>query len=159
MILPIVLVLVPILARWDTALLIAAEQPISAQSTAPSRDEPLRTWSDATGQHHTEAVLLRLENGKVWLRRKDGTQIAVPLDKLSEADRNYLRRWPSTVDTSARNAPNDSHTDLPALLAKGGEAWLSLERYEAFQTKLVAGKRFWIWPVEDLPLAVDEQGL
>jgi hypothetical protein len=46
-----------------------------------------RTWTDATGSFKVEAELVRVVDGKVELRKPDGTVIAVPLDRLSTADR------------------------------------------------------------------------
>ncbi len=46
----------------------------------------LRTWTDSTGQFKVEAELIRVADGKVELKKADGTVIAVPLDRLSPAD-------------------------------------------------------------------------
>jgi WD40 repeat protein len=48
-----------------------------------------RTWSDASGKFKIEARLLRIEDGKVVLRRTDDKEVTVPLDKLCEADQKY----------------------------------------------------------------------
>jgi len=45
-----------------------------------------RTWTDATGKFSVEAELVRVADGKVELKKADGTIIAVPLDRLSPAD-------------------------------------------------------------------------
>jgi len=45
-----------------------------------------RTWSDATGKFKIEAELVRVADGKVELKKADGTVVSVPLDKLSAAD-------------------------------------------------------------------------
>ena len=50
-----------------------------------------RTWTDSTGQHRMTATLVKLSDGKVILKKADGKTVALPIDKLSAADRAYLR--------------------------------------------------------------------
>lgn len=49
-----------------------------------------RTWSDTTGSFKVEARVARLHDGAVVLRRADGKEITVPLEKLSSSDRTVL---------------------------------------------------------------------
>jgi hypothetical protein len=51
----------------------------------------IRTWSDSTGKHKVEAEFVELKDQKVTLRRKDGKAITIALEKLSEADRSFVR--------------------------------------------------------------------
>jgi hypothetical protein len=51
-----------------------------------------RKWTDDTGRYSVEAELVDVKDGKVVLRKADGTTVEVPLDKLSAADREYLRQ-------------------------------------------------------------------
>ena len=53
---------------------------------------PSRTWTDATGKFRTEAEYLGLDDGKVKLKKANGKVITVPLEKLSEADQEYVRK-------------------------------------------------------------------
>ncbi len=50
----------------------------------------MRTWSDSSGQFQIEATLDSQTAFDVVLRKKDGTTIKVPLDKLSVADQEYV---------------------------------------------------------------------
>ena len=51
-----------------------------------------RSWKDRSGKYQIVARLVRVEDQHVLLERKsDGNVIKVALDKLSEADRKYLR--------------------------------------------------------------------
>lgn len=57
------------------------------------RFEPVstvRTWTDATGKHKVEAELVGVADGKVTLRKTDGKTTTIALDKLSDADREYV---------------------------------------------------------------------
>jgi hypothetical protein len=54
-------------------------------------ESPLRTWSDNTGGFKVEAEFVSFGSGKVRLRKADGSEIQVPLERLSEADVEYVR--------------------------------------------------------------------
>jgi hypothetical protein len=54
-----------------------------------------RTWSDPSGRFRIEARLESQTAFEVVLRKKDGAQIKVPLEKLSTADQEYV----ATLDT------------------------------------------------------------
>jgi hypothetical protein len=64
----------------------AAEPPKAAK---PER-EP-REWQDATGQFKVTATLKSMASGKVHLVKQDGSEITVPVDKLSEDDQAYIK--------------------------------------------------------------------
>ena len=51
---------------------------------------PLRTWTSSKGGATVEARLVRCLAGKVLLERADGTTLEVPVDRLSDADRDYI---------------------------------------------------------------------
>jgi len=63
-----------------------------APAAAPPGAAAPRTWTDATGAFEIEAVYLGFSAGVVRLRRSDGREVAVPLEKLSQADQGYVRR-------------------------------------------------------------------
>ena len=50
-----------------------------------------RLWKDATGKFSVQAELIEQDDAQVILKKSDGEQIAVPLAKLSDADRAYLQ--------------------------------------------------------------------
>ncbi len=58
---------------------------------APAGRTNFRTWTDDTGQHTTEAALVDFSDGQVRLRTADGSVLTVPVDRLSQADREFLR--------------------------------------------------------------------
>lgn len=57
--------------------------------TAPTAK---RTWTDNTGKFKIEAEFVKLSGGRVTLRRDDGTEITLTLDRLSEADRRIAQQ-------------------------------------------------------------------
>jgi hypothetical protein len=51
----------------------------------------VRTWTDSTGKHSIEAEFRGMVDGKVKLRKMDGSEINLPLEKLSDADQKWVR--------------------------------------------------------------------
>jgi len=76
---------------------------------------PLRTWSDVSGKFKVRASLLEVEEGNVRLRKYDGKTITVPLEKLSEADQQWI----------ARNASRATAEGAPAAAEGGASEWPS----------------------------------
>ena len=76
------------------------------QEAKPVPGAELRTWTDTTGTYKTEAMFVRIaEDGRVELKKANGTVARVPLDKLSPADQELAKKL-STAAT-AGNDPND----------------------------------------------------
>ena len=71
-------------------LLLAALRPAAGQEAAADRP-PLRTWTDSSGQHQTEAVFVGALDGEVVLKKKDGSIVSLRLEKLSQADQEYVK--------------------------------------------------------------------
>lgn len=53
-----------------------------------------RTWTSAGGKHTTEAKYSGVSSGVVTLTKKDGTVSKVPIEKLSESDRDWIKNHP-----------------------------------------------------------------
>ena len=65
------------------------------ESTGPEAGQSkFRTWTDASGEYRTEAAFLGFENGQVRLEKRDGTRITIAIQKLAEADQEFVRaQW------------------------------------------------------------------
>jgi hypothetical protein len=50
----------------------------------------LRTWNDSTGAFSVEAEFVGVKEGKVLLKKADGRTVAIPLDRLSKEDREFV---------------------------------------------------------------------
>ncbi len=61
----------------------------------------LRQWTDATGKHSIQAEFVELKDGKVRLRKEDGKEVTIPLEKLSEADRKFVEQQSNGKPASA----------------------------------------------------------
>jgi formylglycine-generating enzyme required for sulfatase activity len=66
--------------------------PVAAVSgePAPPKAPGSRTWTSAKGGHTIEAAFVSLKDGVVTLEKADGTQLILRLDKLIEADQEYV---------------------------------------------------------------------
>ncbi len=65
-------------------------RPQAARLASPSGSPFSRTWSDATGRFKVEAEFLSSANGKVLLRRSDGREVELPIEKLSGKDQEAI---------------------------------------------------------------------
>jgi hypothetical protein len=72
-------------------LRIEATELAKAQAAQPNASLGLRTWTDASGKFKVEAELLGVQEGKVRLKRPNGKEVTIPIDKLSAADREIAR--------------------------------------------------------------------
>lgn len=59
---------------------------------SPAPGDGLRVWTDASGNHKTEAAFVETTANGVRLRKPDQTIILVPLNRLSAADREWVGR-------------------------------------------------------------------
>jgi hypothetical protein len=64
-----------------------------------------REWSDATGKFRIQAKLKNVADGKVELLTDDGRDLSVPLEKLTEADRQYANLWLKRSDGKPPKLP------------------------------------------------------
>src|SRR6266480_1292182 len=65
-----------------------------------------RTWSDATGKFSVSAELVEVQGGKAVLRRADGKEIKVPVERLCDVDQAFIK----TRDGS-RSLPSATEVD------------------------------------------------
>lgn len=66
------------------------EKPLRGQ-LLPQSDE-FRTWTDASGGYTIEAKYAGTAFGKVQLKKKDGSKVVVPMEQLSDADRDWIQK-------------------------------------------------------------------
>jgi hypothetical protein len=80
-----------------------------------------RTWTDSTGRFSVEAELAEIKQDSVVLKKASGSTVTVPLSRLSDADREYLKALPRPDAQPSRGegtrAPlsfPDALTELPS---------------------------------------------
>lgn len=52
----------------------------------------VRTWTPASGGRPIQGALIKVEDGKIFIKKTDGHILGVPAERLSEEDRNYARQ-------------------------------------------------------------------
>jgi len=65
-----------------------------APTAVPETLKPVsrfRRWTDSTGKYSVEAEYRGVLSGKVRLRKQDGTDVSLPLERLSEEDRQWIQ--------------------------------------------------------------------
>ncbi len=74
-------------ARLETegSSLSAADSPATL-----SAQPELRTWHDLTGTYQVEAALVSYQDRQLTLKKKDGSTVLVPIEKLSKEDQAYV---------------------------------------------------------------------
>ncbi len=119
----------------------------------PSRPPTTRTWSDTSGQHKIKATFVELADDQVRLRKSDGSEILVPVDKLCKADRDWLTRnaaraagtGSSAVDWPGWRGPNrDGKSPDKGLLKQWPEggpklAWKISDLGQGYSSVAVVG--------------------
>jgi hypothetical protein len=65
-----------------------AEPSADTARTAPV--EPRRRWIDAAGAHATVGSLVDVRGDRVEILKANGRTITVPIDRLSDFDRDYV---------------------------------------------------------------------
>jgi hypothetical protein len=84
-------------------LIVATLWMVAFPASLPLGAAETRTWSDKTGAFSREAEFLMLQSGTVHIRTTDGKVKQIALEKLSDADRDYV---------SNANAPRRPPEDL-----------------------------------------------
>ncbi len=88
------------------------EKPADTESTEAL---PTRTWNDSTGAFSVEAQFAGVKDGKVLLKKSDGEIVAVPLDRLSREDREFVAAQSAAKDKAPKRGAAEkrelSHDD------------------------------------------------
>lgn len=80
---------------------------LGAEATGARSASTSRTWRDVSGKFSVIAEFKGFEQGKVKLRKTDGSEISVPLEKLSQADRDWVRSHQRGPAAAKKNADDD----------------------------------------------------
>ena len=66
-----------------------------------------RTWTDSTGKFRVSAEFVTVQGDKVLLRRTDGSQLEVPVKRLSAEDQAFVESQQSATSAPEPPAPGD----------------------------------------------------
>jgi hypothetical protein len=62
-----------------------------ANRDTPSQNENFRKWTTSNNKFSTEAVFVKTQDNSVVLKKRYGKEVTVPIEKLSDTDREYIR--------------------------------------------------------------------
>lgn len=71
--------------------------------------ETPRTWSDASGKFKIQGTFVSNDNGKITLKKSDGSELEIELKKLSATDQKYV----ADLEKAAANSPFKTKEDDP----------------------------------------------
>ena len=125
-----------------------------------------RTWTSSTGGSTTEAAFLDFREGKVRLKKRNESILSVPIEKLSQADQNWVNARVAagaSPDTGPASAKEATAEDKPvigiqecslfaaeelkeetATLRAGAEVSVEEERAWAVRVATAEGKKGWV---------------
>ncbi len=125
----------------------AGQKRIEAQERAV--DRALRIWSTRAGDYQTKATLLAFDGKVVQLRKENGARVSIAIEKLSEADQEYVRKQiggyrktkdsvPRKADTGATSEVESKCRDLCEQITKayggkgaGGKATIAVVEFSS----------------------------
>ena len=70
-----------------------------------------REWTDSSGTYKIEAELVKLDGEVVHLKKSDGTIVKVPLNKLCEDDRKFVRQQMTANSAASPKADSQPSID------------------------------------------------
>lgn len=68
---------------------------------------PMRTWNDSTGAFSVEAQFAGVEQGKAMLKKADGKIVGVPLERLSQEDREFVASQSGAKKKATKSGPRE----------------------------------------------------
>lgn len=96
-------------AAFGVVVLWVCVAPLQAQ---------MRLWTDNTGKFSIEAELVEVKQDSVVLKKASGSTVNVPLSRLSDADREYLKALPRPDAQPSRDAGTRAPLSFPGALTE-----------------------------------------
>ncbi|HUT93429.1 MAG TPA: SHD1 domain-containing protein [Thermoguttaceae bacterium] len=98
----------------DLKTQLATGRPQEKAAQSGDKDGNLfRTWTDASRKTLARGEFVSLLDGKVCLQKEDGTAAVIPLEELSQADREYVKvRAPDEVAEDAKRGELDAGPEV-----------------------------------------------
>lgn len=76
-------------------------------------DLAAREWTSADGKFKIEAELVEVKDGEAFLKRPDGSFVAVRIEKLSDRDRKFIESNTKSTARPANDSPSESEAVAP----------------------------------------------
>lgn len=81
--------------------LLAAIWLLAGSLGQTAKQPEFRTCTDSTGKYQVEAAFVDFQNGQLRLKKPDGQVVSLAIEKLSQADQQYIRQRPFRKATTA----------------------------------------------------------
>lgn len=107
---------------------------------------PSRFFTDATGKFRIRAVIIDLNETNVKLRKSDGTEVEVPITRLSESDQKYLQEQYRRYKEMAGDFPIGTAVEIfstgswhpgKVLAVEPGKYFITFDKYSEAWNKWV----------------------
>jgi thiol-disulfide isomerase/thioredoxin len=98
-----------------------------------------RTWTDAASGRTLEGDFVRMDAGQVVVRRADGIEVRIALNKLSPTDQEFVQSQAQTAPPAASAPPKPNHKK-GELLKEGDVIDLSFKPVNGAKVDLAAMK-------------------
>ncbi|MEL7498615.1 MAG: SHD1 domain-containing protein [Planctomycetota bacterium] len=86
---------------------------VSLPQIATATPQDVRTWKDASGKFEVKATFVRVDGDNVVIKKEDGGELSVPLNKLSPIDQGYVEGRRSSSATPKDDNPFQPMTSQP----------------------------------------------
>jgi hypothetical protein len=78
---------------------------VAELSDQPMKQRELRVWGDNSGKFHVVAEFVEVTDDVVTLRKSNGSTVEVPLQRLSEKDKEFVENLGSDDASSENSQP------------------------------------------------------
>ena len=102
---------------------------------------PRREWSDPSGKFRVQAELVSVRGDKVILEKADGSIVTVPIEKLCQADRDFIKENASPKTTPNPSRPSNSDSIEKPSPSAFGEIENSAKAKLSSQRRLACASR------------------
>lgn len=103
-------------SRLCIAVLLSLLATATSLQTTLQAQEEIREWTDKSGKFKVKAKFDSVEEQTVVLNKADGTQIRVPISRLSQSDQDYLTERSSNPSSNSQADKQASKVPVTELL-------------------------------------------
>lgn len=143
--------------RLSIAIVLLAAGPCFAQQPGS------RFFTDQTGKFRIRAVVMDLDETNVKLKKADGVEVVVPLNRLSDRDQTFLRDMLQKYKAMVGDFPIGTKVEIKStggwypgevLQVQPGQYFISFDDYSDRWNKWVTAKELRLIPAEETSAAI-----
>jgi len=123
----------------------------TGESQVPAQKS--RTWTDASGAHKIEAVMVKQSGDVVELKKSDGAIVKIPIDKLSAADQEFLKNPPKA--SSPFEVVKPAEPKKPTVVGPASKETIEITEFDRSQLQQIAIESPGVWGVKPAEVTED----